>query len=177
MNLKSAIATVSTLVALYLPATGTVAIQTKAESIKPSPAQVTLSGPLKGYVVINKTSQSVEDVVTSLKKELAINNFLVKAIIDHQAIAKTQGLEVPPNTALLVGLPSFEAPIIKSNSAASLFVPLTVAVWRENAMTYIVYWNPNTDLKTNLGPFGKDANNVVDSMTVTLKKMIEGILQ
>ncbi|WP_413402034.1 MULTISPECIES: DUF302 domain-containing protein [unclassified Synechococcus] len=49
-------------------------------------------------------------------------------MIDHQSIAKSQGLEIPENTALLVGLPSFEAPIIKANPVGSLFVPLTVAV-------------------------------------------------
>ncbi len=176
MNLRSAISTASAIGTLFLPVVSLSSTATQAAQIKISPAQASLKGPLKDYVVTNKTEKSVKSVVTSLKKEFEKNNFLIKAIIDHQSIARTQGLKVPPNTALLVGLPSFEAPVIKSNPAASLFVPLTVAVWRENSITYIAYWNPNTDFKTNLGPLSKDANAVVNEMTVTLKKLVKKAL-
>jgi len=52
---------------------------------------------------------------------------LAEGVIDHQSIRKSKGLDIPANTALLVGLPSFEAPTIKDKSAGSQFIPLTVA--------------------------------------------------
>ena len=139
-------------------------------------AQASLNGPLKNYVIVSKTYKQVEDVVDTLKKEFKANNFIIKGVIDHQDIARSQGLEVPPNTALLVGLPSFEAPIIKSNPAASLFVPLTLAIWREDSITYIAYWDPNSDFKTNLGPLSKEAGEVVDTMTTMLKQIVQNAL-
>jgi len=57
---------------------------------------------------------------------------LAEGVIDHQSIAKSQGLDIPANTALLVGLRSFEAPMIKDNPAGSQFVPLTVAAWGDD---------------------------------------------
>ena len=139
-------------------------------------AQASLNGPLKNYVIVSKTYKQVEDVVDTLKKEFKANNFIIKGVIDHQDIARSQGLEVPPNTALLVGLPSFEAPIIESNPAASLFVPLTLAIWREDSITYIAYWDPNSDFKTNLGPLSKEAGEVVDTMTTMLKQIVQNAL-
>ena len=174
MNLISAIATVSAIGALYLPVSGLSPSASQAAPL--SPSQASLEGPLKNYVVTNKTYKSVEDVVGVLKREFESNNFMVKAIIDHQVIAKSQGLEVPPNTALLVGLPSFEAPIVKANPAASLFVPLTVAVWREGSITYIAYWNPNTDFNNNLGPLPKDVSVVVNAMKGTLSQIVKNAL-
>ncbi|WP_197459949.1 DUF302 domain-containing protein [Synechococcus sp. MIT S9508] len=70
-----------------------------------------------------------------------------EGVTDHQSITKSQGLDIPANTALLVGLPSFEAPIIKGDPAGSQFVPLTVAAWRDDQITCIAYWNPYTDFK------------------------------
>ena len=141
-----------------------------------SPALSSLNGPLRNYVISIKTSKSVEEVVKILKRDFQENNFMVKGVINHQAIAKSQGLEIPANTALLVGLPSFEAPIIKANPIGSLFVPLTIAVWRESQITYIAYWNPSTDFADNLGPLSKEADAVIQSMTIDLKKIIQNAL-
>ena len=49
-----------------------------------------------------------------------------EGVIDHQSIAKSQGLDVPANTALLIGLRSFEAPMIRDNPAGSQFVPYSL---------------------------------------------------
>ena len=43
-------------------------------------ALISLDGPLKNYVVTNKTYKRVEDVVDALKKEFEANNFIVKGI-------------------------------------------------------------------------------------------------
>ena len=174
MSLISSFATVCAIGTLYMPLTG---LSPSAMHAAPlNSALISLDGPLKNYVVTNKTYKRVEDVVDALKKEFEANKFIVKGIIDHQDIARSQGLEVPPNTALLVGLPSFEAPIIKSNPAASLFVPLTVAIWRDDSITYIAYWDPNSDFRTNLGPLSKEASEVVNIMTTTLRKIVETAL-
>jgi len=141
-----------------------------------SPALSSLNGPLRKYVISSKTSKSVEEVVEILKRNFQKNNFMVKAVINHQSIAKSQSLQIPANTALLVGLPSFEAPIIKSNPIGSLFVPLTIAVWRESEFTYIAYWNPSTDFADNLGSLSKEADEAIESMTINLKNIIQNAL-
>ena len=136
-------------------------------------ARESLEGPLRDYVVVMETSKSVRDTVSILKKEFEQRNFIVKGVINHQKIAKSQGLEIPPNTALLVGLPSFEAPIIKANPVGSLFVPLTVAVWKANEKTFVAYWNPKTDFGRNLGTKNnKDADNAINRMTSNLDEIV-----
>ena len=147
-----------------------------AKSAPLSPALSSLNGPLRNYVISSKTSKSVEEVVEILKRGFQKNNFMIKGIINHQSIANSQGLQIPANIALLVGLPSFEAPIIKANPIGSLFVPLTIAVWRESETTYIAYWNPSTDFADNLGSLSKEANEVIESMTIDLKKIIQNAL-
>lgn len=167
-------ATVSVAGFLFLPLNILNLYPAKATPL--SPALSSLNGPLRKYVISSKTSKSVEEVVEILKREFQDNNFMVKGVINHQSIAKSQGLEIPANTALLVGLPSFEAPIIKANPIGSLFVPLTIAVWRESQITYIAYWNPSTDFSDNLGSLSKEADEVIRSMTVNLKKIIQNAL-
>ena len=174
MSLTSSLATFCAIGALYMPLIGLSPSATQAAPL--NSAQASLNGPLKNYVIVSKTYKQVEDVVDTLKTEFKANNFIIKGVIDHQDIARSQGLEVPPNTALLVGLPSFEAPIIESNPAASLFVPLTLAIWREDSITYIAYWDPNSDFKTNLGPLSKEAGEVVDTMTTMLKQIVQNAL-
>ena len=174
MSLTSSLATFCAIGALYMPLIGLSPSVTQAAPL--NSALISLEGPLKNYVVINKTYKRVEDVVDALKKEFEANNFIIKGIIDHQDIARSQGLEVSPNIALLVGLPSFEDPIIQSNPAASLFVPLTIAVWRNDSITYIAYWDPNSDFRTNLGPLSKEASEVVNTMTIVLSKIVETVL-
>ena len=167
-------ATVSVAGFLFLPTTTLNLYPAKATPL--SPALSSLNGPLRNYVISSKTSKSVEEVVETLKRDFHENNFMVKGVINHQSIAKSQGLEIPANTALLIGLPSFEAPIIEANPIGSLFVPLTIAVWRESQITYIAYWNPSTDFTDNLGSLSKEADEVIRSMTIDLKKIIQNAL-
>ena len=171
MNVLAAMATAAVTGFLFLPVATSNLYPAEAASL--SPALSSLDGPLKNYVVSRKTPKSVEEVVGALKRDFKKNNFIVKGVIDHQSIAKSQGLGIPENTALLVGLPSFEAPIIKANPVGSLFVPLTVAVWRENQITYIAYWNPSTDFKDNLRSLSKDADEVIRAMTMDLQKIVQ----
>ena len=173
-NLLASIATLSFAGFLFLPCT--TLNQHSAKAAPLSPALTSLDGPLRNYVISNKSSKSVEEVVKILKRDFQENNFMVKGVINHQSIAKSQGLEIPANIALLVGLPSFEAPVIKANPIGSLFVPLTIAVWRESEITYIAYWNPSTDFADNLGSLSKEADEAIQSMTVDLKKIIQNAL-
>ena len=173
MNFFASMAAASVVGFLFLPATFNIY---PAEATTLSPALSSLNGPLKNYVITSKTSKKVVEVVEALRRNFQDNNFIVKGVIDHQSIAKSQGLEIPSNTALLVGLPSFEAPIIKANPIGSLFVPLTVAVWREDQTTYIAYWNPSTDFTDNLGSLSKEADEAIKSMTISLKKIVQNSL-
>ena len=175
MKLLPTFAAASVFGALLLP----VAVFTSpsSQSAPLDLAQESLKGPLKDYVVVNKTPNSVSNTISALKREFENRNFIVKGVIDHQKIAKSQGLTIPPNTALLVGQPSFEAPIIKANPVGSLFVPLTIVVWRSGETTYIAYWNPKTDFGNNLGTNAdKDATNAINTMTNTLVEIVRSVV-
>ena len=86
---------------------------------------------MKNYVLTVDSLKSVDDVIDLLQKEFLKRGFIIKGIINHQDIAKSQAIEIPPNEALLAGLTSFEAPVIKANPLGGLFVPLTLSVWSE----------------------------------------------
>ena len=134
-------------------------------------------GPLKGYVTTYSSSKPVEELVGHLRNNFLGNKFLIKGIIDHQEIALSQGIKIPKNTALLVGLPSFEAPIIKANPLGSLFIPLVIAVWRDNEKTNVSYWNPSTDFGDNLEiKDNNEAMRAIDKMQKSLKKIVTSAL-
>ena len=138
-------------------------------------ANKSLEGPLKDYVVTVDSWKSVDDVIDLLQQEFLKRGFIVKGIINHQDIAKSQAIEIPPNKALLVGLPSFEAPVIKANPLGGLFVPLTVSVWQANEKTRISYWNPKTDIGSNLLIHESNAVKALDDMTLIFASVVNSV--
>lgn len=125
------------------------------------------------YLSISKSTKSVQQTVASLMKIFLNNRFIIKAQIDHQKIARSQGFTIPSNMSLLVGLPSYEAPVIESNPLGSLFVPLTVVVWDQSGVTNVAYWNPQKNIGSLLDITSGDAKNAIDKMTYFLDTIVQ----
>lgn len=109
---------------------------TVPDSIYPITGSVTIAGG-------RSVTETTKDIIQQLKH----NEMEIKAVIDHQKIAKSIGHDVRPTMAVLFGKPEFEYPLIKADQRVALFVPMTFVIWQdEQGKTEISYWDPSTDI-------------------------------
>lgn len=66
----------------------------------------------------------------------------VFAVIDHAAGAESIGSELPGATLVIFGNPKIGTPIMKSNLAAGLDLPIRVLIWDDGGKTKIGYLDP-----------------------------------
>lgn len=127
--------------------------------------------PVNGVKSVTSHHSVVETshhLLTLLKK----HHFLIKGLINHQAIAISLKHYVRPNIAILAGKPSFEYPLIKASPEAALFVPLTFIVWQDqHKTTHISYWDPITNIVPLLHIHNSRAIHTAKKMSALLAKM------
>lgn len=80
------------------------------------------------------------DILTRLRSTLVANGMTVFATIDHQAEARSIGLDMPPTTVLIYGSPNAGTSLMQAAPDFALDLPLRVLV-REDAAghTWLVY--------------------------------------
>lgn len=91
--------------------------------------------------------------------------------IKHASNAKKAGLELRPTEILIFGNPNLGTPLMQTNQAIGLDLPLRAVAW-ENAdgTTYLAYTDPAA-LKSRYGIDDRDA--VFEKMTGTLTKFTD----
>jgi uncharacterized protein (DUF302 family) len=80
---------------------------------------------------------SFTDTLTNLKAVLEGHGFTIFAVIDHQAAARSVGLEMPPTTVLIYGNPEGGTPLMIAAPDFALELPLRVLVREETGKTYV----------------------------------------
>jgi uncharacterized protein (DUF302 family) len=80
---------------------------------------------------------SFTDTLTNLKGALVGHGFTIFALIDHQAAARSVGLEMPPTTVLTYGNPKGGTPLMIAAPDFALELPLRVLVREEAGKTYV----------------------------------------
>ncbi len=77
------------------------------------------------------------DRLTAILKERGISIF---ARIDHAAGAREVGSELPPTEVLVFGNPRLGTPLMQSNRAIGLDLPLRVLAWQDgDGKSYVTY--------------------------------------
>jgi uncharacterized protein (DUF302 family) len=80
---------------------------------------------------------SFTDTLTNLKAALEGHGFTIFAVIDHQAAARSVGLEMPPTTVLIYGNPKGGTPLMIAAPDFALELPLRVLVREEAGKTNV----------------------------------------
>lgn len=89
------------------------------------------------------SGQSVQVTMDNLEKLVLQKGLQVFARIDHAAGAKAVGLDLPPTQLLLFGNPKAGTPLIQSNPAIGIDLPLRVLVWEDpGGKVWIGYKDP-----------------------------------
>ncbi|MFD0916685.1 DUF302 domain-containing protein [Pseudahrensia aquimaris] len=100
---------------------------------------------------IEKASpHSVEKTVMQLTAAIEKAGAKVFAVIDHQAGAKSVGLDMPATTLVLFGNPKIGTPIMQANPMAAHDLPIRVLVWSKDGQTQMAALAPET-FKTRYG--------------------------
>ncbi|MGE0724065.1 MAG: DUF302 domain-containing protein [Alphaproteobacteria bacterium] len=93
------------------------------------------------------TRQSAVEFATTverLKAEIEKRGATIVAVVDHAAAARANGLELRPTTAIIFGNPRLGTPVMASNQAAGLDLPMRIVVWQDAASkTWIGYRRPS----------------------------------
>ncbi|MDF1653805.1 MAG: DUF302 domain-containing protein [Coxiellaceae bacterium] len=119
------------------------------------------------------SEHSVRQTVQRLTVILRRDNFVVRGLIDHQAIAKSLGHNVNANIEILAGRPDFDYPLINANPMSALFLPMAFVVWEDKGhVTHVSYWDPKNNITPLLDLKNADAIKVVDTMSTRLAKLV-----
>jgi uncharacterized protein (DUF302 family) len=76
---------------------------------------------------------SVKETIDRLTAAVEERGMKVVARVDHAAGAKAVGLELPPTEVLMFGNPKLGTPLMMSNPAAGIDLPMRVIAWQDKA--------------------------------------------
>lgn len=121
----------------------------------------------KGLVVV-ESANSVKATADKLEEVMKAKGITIFARIDHAAGAKKIGKSLRPTELLIFGNPKLGTPLIASNQASGIDLPLKALIYQgTNGKTYIAYNKPTYIAKRHsIGNRGK----VVKKMAGALKK-------
>ncbi len=109
---------------------------------------------------VTKTSpKSVAETVSALTTAIEGAGAKVFATVDHQANARSAGLELSPTTVVIFGNAKIGTPLMRENRKVALDLPQKMLVWQDGETTRIGYLKPETladryDLDENSKPIG-----------------------
>lgn len=95
-------------------------------------------------LIIKQSDFGVEKTIDRLGIALERAGIKVFTRINHAKGAKSVGLDLSPTTTLIFGTPKIGTPLMKSNPAIGLDLPLKAVVWRDaDGSVKLAYADPN----------------------------------
>jgi len=82
-------------------------------------------------LIIKQSDFGVEKTIDRLGIAFERAGIKVFARINHATGAKSVGMDLPPTTTLIFGTPKIGTPLMQSNPAIGLDLPLKVIVWKD----------------------------------------------
>ena len=118
--------------------------------------------------ITKQSPKSVADTVAALTAAIEKAGAKVALTLDHQANAKSAGLELPATTVVIFGNPKLGTPLMQENRRIALDLPQKMLVWRDGETTKVGYLEPDV-LATR---YGLDpASEPVTSMTTAMDRL------
>ena len=98
-----------------------------------------------GFTHTVKTNRGIDEVITSLSKNLKEIGFGVLETLDFKKILSEKGLEFPREYRLLeVCNPNLAKQVLDANPDLGLLLPCTIAVYQKNNEKYISLARPTS---------------------------------
>lgn len=98
--------------------------------------------PASADLITVKSSKPVAEAMDALEAAVKGAGATVFARVDHQAGAASVDLEMPAAQVLIFGNPKLGTPAMNSDIAASLYLPLKVAVYEADGGSVLTYEDP-----------------------------------
>lgn len=121
-------------------------------------------------LIIKQSSFGVAETLDRLEALFAERGIGVAARVDHAASARRVDLELRPNQVLIFGNPKLGTPLMQSNPAIGIDLPLRVLAWEDaDGKVWVAYTDPAT-LRSRHEITDRDANfaqmaKVLDGLT------------
>ncbi|MDH7445234.1 DUF302 domain-containing protein [Aquimarina sp. 2201CG14-23] len=108
-------------------------------------------------IITKVSTKSFNDTYNSLIEVINNNpNLKIIAELDHQANAKSVGLELNPTRIVLFGNPNLGTPLMQNAQTVGLDLPQKIMVWQDEQKSVKVSYNDPTFLKQRHGIDNKD---------------------
>lgn len=93
--------------------------------------------------IVQKSVHNVAITVARLESAIKQRGASIVAKVDHSAAAKVNDMDLRPTFTLIFGNPKLGTPLMNSNQAAALDLPLKIAIWEDaSGATMVAYWPP-----------------------------------
>jgi uncharacterized protein (DUF302 family) len=113
----------------------------------------------------------VKETLDRLSADLDKRGIKVAARIDHAAGAKAVGMELPPTEVLMFGNPKLGTPLMQSNPAIGIDLPMKVLAWQDKAGKVWIGYNAAEGLAARHNI--KDRDEVVKAMAGALGGLVK----
>jgi len=123
----------------------------------------------KGDLVTKSSSFDVATTMNRLEAVFKKKGVTVFARIDHAAGAKKNGADMAPTELIIFGNPKLGTPLMQSNRAIGIDLPLKVLVWKDDKGTVWLAYNKPAYLGQRHGI--KDRDAVLTKMAGILEKL------
>ncbi|WP_258104825.1 DUF302 domain-containing protein [Marinoscillum sp. MHG1-6] len=93
-------------------------------------------------LTIYRSSLSVDETVTKIEGIIKSHDLKFFETVNHDAIAKERGKEIPPTRSILFEDPDLTTQLISCQPTTALDLPLEILVWEEYGDVYIGFMDP-----------------------------------
>jgi uncharacterized protein (DUF302 family) len=122
-------------------------------------------------LISKKSAHSVGETVSRLEKAAKEDGLVVFARIDHAAGARSVGQTLRPTELLVFGNPKPGTPLMQSNQAIGIDLPLKALAFEDERREVWLIYNAPAHLATRHGITDRAA--VVDAMTKALDRLTD----
>ncbi|MDO4695047.1 MAG: DUF302 domain-containing protein [Eikenella sp.] len=104
-----------------------------------------------------------DDTVSRLQNAFQIKGMTVFAVIDHQAAARENGLEMQPAKVIVFGTPKAGTPLMVKDPAFALQLPLRVLVTENGGRVEVVYNDTRNLIRGSRIAYGEVENSLANA--------------
>ena len=108
-----------------------------------APAPQASAGASAGLVVV-ESAHPIAETERRLVQAIEAAGLKVAARIDHEANARSVGLQLPPTILVLFGNPRAGTLLIEQNRSIGIDLPLKALIWEAEGRVRLAYTDPTT---------------------------------
>lgn len=122
-------------------------------------------------VITVTSAASFDSTVARLERAATAGGLTIAAKVDHAAAAKRAGLTLRPTTLIVAGNPAAGTPLMQTNQAIGVDLPLRFLVWEDAGGRVQVTYNTIASLAGRHGVTGREA--LVAKMTTGIDGIVK----